>query len=276
MDLPAPVQYVTTSDGINIAYTVSGDGQPMVFVPNLINHVLLSWQMPQMGPWLRALTGRFRLVRYDSRGMGMSTRGLPDDHAFERYQVDIEAVLERVKLERFVLFAQGSGGQIAVRYAIRHPQNVIALVMLGYSSVRALRAGELIYRTLPEQDWEMFLKTIANANASSADIKPTVEILRQSVTAEDWIASRRGRPEDSRDRIVPSRNACARTPSARFHLPPGRCVHEGRPAQPWPLGNHRWLQQLRQRDPGAARNRGLSGWTSAGRGITASGRFDGA
>src|SRR3954471_16445985 len=81
-----PVQYIRTSDGFDIAYTVSGSGLPFVFVPNQISHAILGWQMPGLDEWLPALTERFRLIRYDSRGMGMSTRGLPPDHKFEDYQ----------------------------------------------------------------------------------------------------------------------------------------------------------------------------------------------
>jgi pimeloyl-ACP methyl ester carboxylesterase/DNA-binding CsgD family transcriptional regulator len=197
MDLPPPVQYVTTADGINVAYTVSGGGPPLVFVPNLMNHVLLSWQKPNLGSWLRALAGRFRLVCYDSRGMGMSTRGLSEDHSVADYETDLEAVLGQLQLERVVLCAQGSGSQIAIRYVIGHPEQVAALVLIGPATVQSLRAGELIYRTLPEQDWEMFLNTTAKAsNPSRTDIPKLVEMMKLSVTQEDWLRHRRGRRDD--------------------------------------------------------------------------------
>ena len=172
MDLPPPVQYVTTPDGIDIAYTVSGEGPPLVFVPNLINHVLLSWQVPHLGDWLRGLSEHFTLVRYDSRGMGMSTRGLSDSHVFDDYQVDLECVLDHLRLDRFVLAAMGSGGQIAIRYAVRHSDRVSALIFIGGCEVtQGPRAAGPLFRELPRQDWEMFLHTAASSNiASSADV----------------------------------------------------------------------------------------------------------
>jgi len=45
MDAP-PVQYVTTSDGYNIAYTVCGEGTPLVFMSSPFMHVQLYWSTP--------------------------------------------------------------------------------------------------------------------------------------------------------------------------------------------------------------------------------------
>jgi pimeloyl-ACP methyl ester carboxylesterase/DNA-binding CsgD family transcriptional regulator len=198
LDAP-PVQYVTTSDGCNIAYTVSGLGQPFVYVPNLATHALLSWERPNLGDWWRALARRFALVTYDSRGSGMSTRGLRDDHSFDDYQLDLQAVLERLQLGRFVLCGQGTGALISARYAEQHPERVAALVLIGGSvSIHRQRAGELLFRSLPEQDWEMFLHTSTSANiASSEDVARVVEITRQSVTQEEWLISRRRYKDDS-------------------------------------------------------------------------------
>ena len=76
MEAP-PVQYVTTSDGYSIAYCVSGEGPPLVFLPLGLNHIQLAWKQDgRISDWLQELASRFRLVQYDSRGEGMSQRGL--------------------------------------------------------------------------------------------------------------------------------------------------------------------------------------------------------
>jgi len=183
-----PVQYIRTSDGFDIAYTVSGSGLPFVFVPNQISHAILGWQMPGLDEWLPALTERFRLIRYDSRGMGMSTRGLPPDHKFEDYQTDLEAVIERLRLDRFIVCGQGSGTQTAIRYAVRHPERVTALVLIGSVSIRGIRAGELLFRDLPSEDWDQFLDFAARGVAQTPeDVPRCVELLRHSVNPEDWL-----------------------------------------------------------------------------------------
>ena len=75
-----PMQYATTSDGVRIAYTSWGDGQPLVFASNFGGDLMgyrLGW------PHLKETTGRlvglgWRVIRYDVRGMGFSTRTVED------------------------------------------------------------------------------------------------------------------------------------------------------------------------------------------------------
>src|SRR5687767_3045213 len=96
-----PVQYSTTRDGRKIAYTLCGEGEPFVFLPALFSHVQLGWR--RFGDWYQALKENFTFVNYDARGQGMSTRGLPDNHSMEDWQLDLEAVLEAGGFQHAVL-----------------------------------------------------------------------------------------------------------------------------------------------------------------------------
>jgi hypothetical protein len=58
MEAP-PVQYAKTSDGFDIAYAVSGEGRPLVFMPGNFDHVQLAWRYPGLDVWLQALSARF-------------------------------------------------------------------------------------------------------------------------------------------------------------------------------------------------------------------------
>ncbi len=45
--MPEPrIQYATTSDGVNIAFTTVGDGIPLVQIPAAFSHLQLEWQLP--------------------------------------------------------------------------------------------------------------------------------------------------------------------------------------------------------------------------------------
>ena len=69
------IQYVTTSDGIRIAYSVTGSGPALVFVTEpVISHTDLEWSHPIFGAMLASAGGGNTLVRYDSRGTGLSDR----------------------------------------------------------------------------------------------------------------------------------------------------------------------------------------------------------
>lgn len=59
------VQFCVTGDGTRIAYAVTGDGPPLVKAANWLSHLDYDWESPVWRHWLRELSRRFRLLRYD-------------------------------------------------------------------------------------------------------------------------------------------------------------------------------------------------------------------
>jgi DNA-binding CsgD family transcriptional regulator/pimeloyl-ACP methyl ester carboxylesterase len=163
MDAP-PVQYVRTSDGYKIAYTVSGEGTPLVLVPIHLSHTLLDWRPgARTEAWMNGLSQRFNFIHYDPRGQGMSTRDLPQDLRLHDWQLDLEAVVDSLQLKRVVLMGINILGHIAVRFAVEHPDMVHALILVN---CRVSVAGWPL--ALTEQSWELFLRTQLPVNASAS------------------------------------------------------------------------------------------------------------
>ena len=176
MDAP-PVRYVTTSDGYNIAYGISGQGTPLVFLPGVFYHVQLAWGYPGLQAWLEGLSARFKLVQVDPRGTGMSSRDVKEDLVREHYLRDIEAVADLLNLEHFLIFGVSFGVDLAVDYALHHPDRVIALI-LGTSGTG--RAGEAIFKALPAQDWEVFLHSLVPRDFTREEGDRIIELTRQA------------------------------------------------------------------------------------------------
>jgi pimeloyl-ACP methyl ester carboxylesterase/DNA-binding CsgD family transcriptional regulator len=197
-----PVQYVTTSDGHSIAYAVSGEGRPMVWMPHFFSHIELYWnQQTFIRSWLEALAGRFRLIQYDGRGQGMSRRGLSEDHSLVDQMHDLEAVVDRLGLERFVLNSVGWSGHVAVRYAVANPSRVEALVLeacpiVGYISVNSA------LEPLAGRDWERFIHSIA-AQGQPDSVSASVSRLRQSVNQNDYLIIARSAAESNIEGLLP-------------------------------------------------------------------------
>ena len=156
-----PVRYVTTTDGISIAYTATGAGQPFVFMPWPFSNVSLFWDTHFGQPLAKSLAERFMLVQYDSRGQGMSTRGLSERHCIEDYVLDLEAVVERLQLDRFVLYGGPLFGHVAVRYAVLQPGHIQALI-LGETHPDVAWAGPGL-EELARRDWNVFLHAMVSA-----------------------------------------------------------------------------------------------------------------
>jgi DNA-binding CsgD family transcriptional regulator/pimeloyl-ACP methyl ester carboxylesterase len=176
MDAP-PVQYVKTSDGFDIAYSVCGRGQPLIFTGAGFMHVQLAWQMPRLQDWLEGLAARFQLVQFDMRGTGLSGRDVPEGLRAEDYLLDIEAVVERLGLGSIILFGHTFLPTcIAAQYAVRHPERASAVIMSGTVSALGLSRAPALFSAVPAQDWETFLRTMVQLGQDPDDAKQAQEI----------------------------------------------------------------------------------------------------
>jgi pimeloyl-ACP methyl ester carboxylesterase/DNA-binding winged helix-turn-helix (wHTH) protein len=129
----APTQEVTfcrASDGVNLAVATAGSGFPVLKTGTWLTHVEHDWQSPIWSPLLQQLSARFRLIRQDPRGCGLSDRA-PADISFEGFVRDLEAVADGFGLERFALLGISQGAAVSVAYAVRHPERVARLVLSG-------------------------------------------------------------------------------------------------------------------------------------------------
>jgi pimeloyl-ACP methyl ester carboxylesterase/DNA-binding CsgD family transcriptional regulator len=122
------IRFCTSSDGVRLAYAVSGSGPPLLRAPHWITH--LEHDDAVWGHLLGALGRRFTLVRFDQRGCGLSDRNVADI-SFEAWVRDVEAVADAARLERFALLGVSQGAAIAVAYAARHPDRVSHLILYG-------------------------------------------------------------------------------------------------------------------------------------------------
>lgn len=136
----APIRY-TVSDGLHIAYQVTGggaDGVDIVLISGFVSHLELDWADPRYAHFLDRLGELGRLIRFDKRGTGMSDRpqGLPD---LETRMHDVLAVMDAVESQRAVLCGYSEGGPMAILMAATHPERVSSLILYG-SYAKRIRA----------------------------------------------------------------------------------------------------------------------------------------
>jgi pimeloyl-ACP methyl ester carboxylesterase/DNA-binding winged helix-turn-helix (wHTH) protein len=126
----APIRY-TTSDGLHIAYQVTGEGDiDIVLISGFVSHLDLDWDDPRHAHFLERLGSMGRLIRFDKRGTGMSDRprGVPD---LEHRMHDVLAVMDAVGSDRAVVCGYSEGGPMALMLAAMHPERVHSLVLYG-------------------------------------------------------------------------------------------------------------------------------------------------
>jgi class 3 adenylate cyclase/pimeloyl-ACP methyl ester carboxylesterase len=189
--MPHSVQYALTADGVSIAYWAMGNGPPLVIPPVLsTSHLEMEWQIVSRRANYEGLARGARVVRYDCRGMGMSQRDAIDFSTAAGCR-DLEAVVNRLGLERFALLRLPSAGDLPFAYAADNPDRVSHLVLWEGHSVQddldpPRRRQLAAIDPVMEQDWDLYVRIrariIAGWDGSNA---PIIEsILRETHTVE--------------------------------------------------------------------------------------------
>jgi pimeloyl-ACP methyl ester carboxylesterase/DNA-binding CsgD family transcriptional regulator len=160
------LRFVTTPDGVRIAYARQGQGPPLVRAAHWLSHLEFDWQSPVWRDFLWQLADGRTLVRYDERGTGLSDREVAD-LSFEAMVGDLEVVVDTLGLERFSLLGMSQGGAISIAYAVRHPERVSALVLCGAYA----RGHEHPLRPVQQRDDAEILLNLIRAGWGTPDPK---------------------------------------------------------------------------------------------------------
>ena len=196
------IQYAKTSDGVSIAFSVMGEGRALVITSVWpFCHLEAEWRVPTYRLWHERLAEKARLVRYDARGSGLSQRDV-DDLSLDARLLDLEAVADHLTLDTLDLVGYGSAGQVAVAYAVRHPDRVAHLVLYDSfarsSDVRQIPQLQGLI-ALANSDWDLFTETVAQVFFGWSAGEPSRKLagyLRECITPErgrlalaEWFAS---------------------------------------------------------------------------------------
>lgn len=184
------VQYARSEDGVSIAYWTLGDGEPLVYAPVMpFSHIQLEWGIPECRRWYELLADGRQLVRYDGRGSGLSDRDA-SDFTLEAQLLDLSAVVNKLGLERFVLFAAADPGMTAIAYAAQNPNRVSHLILWCTWATRAdvsVSPRTKALRALLDQDWDLYTETVARALLgwqAEAEARQLAAFYRQCTTPE--------------------------------------------------------------------------------------------
>jgi len=159
------ISYARSPDGVSLAFTVSGSGPALVFVPWVpFSNFQVEWQSPLLNRVFEQMVGRLTLVHYDGRGTGHSQRDVTD-LSLEAMVSDLETVVDRAGLAEVSLLGQYNSCPHAIAYASRHPERVKRMVLFagsarGWDAMSARQTQAIL--SLIEQDWDLFADTAAH------------------------------------------------------------------------------------------------------------------
>ncbi len=112
------------SNGATIYYEVAGEGLPLIFTHGA------SWNHLQWIKQVAYFKDRCQVITWDVRGHGYSSLP-PGPVDPEHFSVDLVALLDHLHLETGVLCGLSMGGHISLQTAIRYPERVKGLILIG-------------------------------------------------------------------------------------------------------------------------------------------------
>ncbi len=100
-----------------------GNLQPLV----LAHGLLMDHEM--FAPQVEALGSQFRVIAWDARCHG-ETESTDDPFSYWDLADDLRGLLDHLGIARAVIGGMSQGGFVALRFALRHPERVQALILL--------------------------------------------------------------------------------------------------------------------------------------------------
>ncbi len=128
-------RFLIMPSGARVHFRDQGNrsGRSLVLVHGS-NASLHTWE-----PWVSLLGDDYRIVTMDLPGHGLTGRVPDDDYGTEAFVATVKAVVAEVGLEQFVLGGNSMGGGVTWQYALRHPADVRAMILIDASGLWSWR-----------------------------------------------------------------------------------------------------------------------------------------
>ncbi len=147
------------ANGIGIACDFTG---PMDAPVVAFSHSI-STDMGMWAPQVDALSGSYRILRFDTRGHGASGVS-PAPYSLDQLADDLYALLQVLDVERTHLVGLSMGGMIGQTFALKHPEMLHGLVLADTSARMGPESGPI---------WDERVAT-ARTLGMEAHVEPTI------------------------------------------------------------------------------------------------------
>lgn len=126
-----------TSNNAKLYYEVNGDGFPIIFTHGA------SWNNMQWKKQIEFFKDSYKVITWDVRGHGHSS--LPDGPVHsDDFSADLIALMDHLNLEQAILCGLSMGGHISLQTAIKYPNRVKSLILIGTPCSNTLSLYEKI------------------------------------------------------------------------------------------------------------------------------------
>lgn len=171
---------------VDIYYEVQGEGKAIIFTHGA------SWNHKQWQPQVDYFSQKYKTIVWDIRGHGSSS--LPNGKVdSEDFCKDLVGLISHLDIDKAILCGLSLGGHISLQTAIRYPDKVEALVLIGTPFTNAFNWFERMF--VPLNRWSSYLmpiklsakiqaKMLSKYNKSNQSY---IEEAFRSITHANWV-----------------------------------------------------------------------------------------
>lgn len=129
-----PSKFMDLPSGAKVHYRDQGPRDaPVLVLLHGSNSSLFTWV-----PWVKLLSGEFRVVTLDLPGHGLTGPVPGDDYSPDGMAAFVDAFRTKLGLTHFFLAGNSMGGNVSTRYTLAHPEVVDRLILVDASVVNHL------------------------------------------------------------------------------------------------------------------------------------------
>ena len=140
----ADSQFLEVKPGFSVHVRDEGPrNAPALFLIHGSSASLHTWE-----PWVKQLSGRYRVVTLDLQGHGLTGPDPAGCYTAACMADTVEAVREKLGIGRLAIAGNSMGGAVSLRYALQYPEHVAALILVdaGGAPVAAERPAPIGFR----------------------------------------------------------------------------------------------------------------------------------
>ena len=101
--------------GVQIAYSSSGKGLPILKAPNWLNHIEYEVRGPLWSPFLKSFSEKYELIRFDQRGNGLSDWEV-EEISEDSMITDMRAVVDSTNINNFAIKNFNGPPKLRIKY----------------------------------------------------------------------------------------------------------------------------------------------------------------
>jgi proline iminopeptidase len=169
-------------NGAKFYYRVMGEGAPLIFLhggPGMFHEYFL--------PHVEPLANDFKLIFYDQRASGNSSRNVPPESVNpENFVKDLDGIREYFGLEKVSLLGHSWGGLLALRYALTFPDRVERLILVDSAPPNST-LDTLNIKAREERRTEEDFKIIQEITGSEAFQKLEIQAVKRYLQVSEKV-----------------------------------------------------------------------------------------